>query len=338
VPSLLYILSAIALRPLFPAVPGWIWLVSFIVANAAVNWLGVEFTARLNRYLLFLELAVLAAFVLLALPKLYGGAGAGHLTLRPLYDPAVFSVATVAGATSIAVLSFLGFDGISTLAEENRGGTEAVGRATVISLALVGALFMVQTWIAADLAQGMKFASADTAFYDIARRAGGPMLERAVVLAVVLSSAANAMAAQAAVARVLFAMARDRKLPSILARIHPRYRTPYMSTLAVSAVSLATVGFFLSRVDDLARVVNFGALSGFVLLHLAVINHYVVRARSRDWLRFLVFPCLGLGVILYVLIEMDRAAKILGGCWLLIGAGYYGALKRKGRSADATAI
>ncbi len=339
VPSLLYLISAVALRPIFPAVPAWMWLAGFISINALVNLLGIEFTARVNRYMLIMELATLALFVVLGLTALYGGAGAGGLTLKPIYDPQVFSASTVASATSIAVLSFLGFDGISTLSEESRGNRLAVGRATVLALVLVGALFMLQTWIATDLARGMHFSSSDTAFYEVAQRAGGAWLRLAAILATVIASAiANAMAAQAAVSRVLFAMARDGKLPAILARVHPRYKTPYISTLAVALVSLLVGLFFAHRLDDLSRVVNFGALTGFVLLHLSVISHYFYRRRSRDWLRHMIFPLTGLAIIVYVLYEMDRAAKILGAYWIAIGIVYYLLLALRNRKAVALEI
>jgi amino acid transporter len=327
IPSLLYLVSMVALRPLFPAVPGWAWLLGFVSFNAAVNLLGIQFTARVNLYMLVMELATLALFVVLGLIALYGGAGAGRLTLKPIYDPQVFSLATVAGATSIAVLSFLGFDGISTLAEENQASLNAVGRATLWSLLLVGVLFMLQTWIATDLARGMHFSSPATAFYEIADRAGGSGLRLVTIIAVVLSSAiANAMAAQAAVSRILFAMARDGKLPAVLAKVHPRFQTPYVSTLAVAGVSLLAGLLFSDRIDDLARIVNFGALTGFVLLHLSVINHYFLRERSGDWLKHVLFPLAGLLIILYVLYEMDIAAKVIGMCWIAIGVLYYGVL------------
>jgi amino acid transporter len=339
VPSLLYLISAVALRPIIPAVPAWVWLAGFISFNAIANLLGIEFTARVNRYMLVMELVTLGLFVILGLTALYGGVGAGGLTLQPIYDPQVFSWSTVAGATSIAVLSFLGFDGISTLAEESRGKLDAVGRATVLSLVLIGALFMLQTWIATDLARGMRFTSADTAFYEVAERAGGAWLRLVTIVATVIASAiANAMAAQAAVSRVLFAMARDGKLPAVLAKIHPLYKTPYVSTLAVALVSLLVGLLFADRLDDLSRIVNFGALTGFVLLHLSVISHYFFRQRSGDWLRHLVFPLTGLAIILYVLFEMDRAAKILGACWIALGVLYYLVLALRSKKPVALEI
>jgi amino acid transporter len=324
IPSLLYLLAAIALQPVLPNVPTWVWLVVFISFNAAVNLVGIEFSARVNRYMLILELLVLALFVVVGLIALYGGMGAGKLTITPIYNAKVFSFATVAGATSIAVLSFLGFDGISTLSEENRAGRDAVGRATVLSLMLVGVLFMLQTWIATDLSVGMDFSSPATVFYEITLRAGGPWLRLITIVTVVIATAiANAMAAQAAVSRILFAMARDGKLPSILAKVHPRYKTPYVSTLAVAAISLLGGLWFESRIDTLALIVNFGALTGFVLLHLSVINHFLIRQRSGDWLRHFIFPLLGLCIIVYVLCQMDRAAKVLGLAWMVIGILYY---------------
>lgn len=324
IPALLYLFAAIAMRPIFPQVPQWLWLATFVCFNAAVNLLGIALTARVNFLLLAFQLVVVAVFVAIGLHALYAGMGAGRLTLRPFYDPGSFSLATVVAATSTAVLSFLGFDAISTLAEESAGQRDAVARATVLSLLIIGALFMVQTWVATDLARGMRFASPETAFFEIAARAGGPGLRLLTIVAVVIATAiANAMAAQAAVSRILFAMARDGKLPAVLARVHPRYKTPYVSTLVVAAVSLLVGLCFSARVDDLSRVVNFGALSSFVLLHLAVIRHHFLRSRSGDWLRHLLAPLAGLAIILYVLYEMDRAAKVLGACWVAIGLIYY---------------
>jgi len=337
IPALLYLFSAVALQPLLPEVPEWAWLAGFVSLNAAANLVGVRFTARVYKALLVFELLTLVLFVICGALALHRGAGAGGLTLAPLYDPHNFSLSTVAGATSIAVLSFLGFDGISTLAEESTGARNAVARATVLSLVLIGALFMLQTWIAADLGHGMRFADPSTAFYDIAARAGGAPLRLLAIVAIAVSfGIANAMAAQAAVSRVLFAMARDRKLPAVLAEVHPRFKTPYVSTLLVAVVSLIVGLFFASRIDDLTRVVNFGALTSFALLHLAVAYHHLFRQRTGAWVRHLLFPLAGFTVILYVLYGMDRTAKILGGCWVAAGVVYYLILAWRTRGRPGT--
>jgi len=96
-----------------------------------------------------------------------------------------------------------------------------------------------------------------------------------------------------------------------------------VSTLLVAFVSLIVGVAFSARLDNLSRIVNFGALTGFLLLHLSVINHYFIRQRSGDWLRHLLFPLAGLTVIAYVLMQMDRSAKIMGVCWIACGIVYY---------------
>jgi amino acid transporter len=214
-----------------------------------------------------------------------------------------------------------------------------VGRATLLALLLVGMLFMVQTWIAAELAVGRDFKILDSAFYEVAEAAGGAWLKQLCLGAVVIASGiANAMAAQAAISRVLFAMARDRKLPAALAVLHPRYRTPYVSTLVVAAISLVVGLLFSQRLEDLSKLVNFGALSGFMLLHLAVINHFVRRGRSRAWLAHLVAPALGLLIIGFVIVEMDRLALTLGAAWLALGIVYYLTLTRVLRRSVELAV
>jgi amino acid transporter len=324
VPALLYIVSAAALRPIVPGVPDWLWLVGFIAVNTVINLIGVEFTAKANRYILVAEGVILTIFIVLGLIALYSGDHPTGLTLKPLYDPDRFSLSLVVGAVSIAVLSFLGFDGISTLSEESRDGIDSVGKASLLALLVVGSLFILQTWIAVDLASGMTFADKDTAFYDTAAFAGGNALRYATMWATALSwGIANALVAQAAISRILFAMGRDRKLPHILSKVHPKYKTPYVSTILVAVVSLLVGLTFIGRIDDLSRIVNFGALTGFFVLHLSVINHYMIRQRSKRWVLHLVFPLVGLVIIGYVLVQMDWQAKAVGLAWLAAGIVYY---------------
>jgi amino acid transporter len=117
-------------------------------------------------------------------------------------------------------------------------------------------------------------------------------------------------------------MARDRQLPSFLAKIDPKHRVPVNATLLVAVVSLA-LGIYMSRREDgitlLSTLVNFGALSAFLLLHVAVVVHFVVRNGSRDWWRHLVVPVVGFAILAYVVYNAQVAAQELGFVWLAIG-------------------
>ncbi|MFT9846007.1 APC family permease [Aneurinibacillus sp. REN35] len=328
VPSLLYLVSGAALGELIPSIPSWVWLVLFIGINTMINIRGIEFTAKANIIILVFEFIVLLLFVGVGLVAISQGVGDGF-TVKPVYDSEHFSLPLVMGAVSIAVLSFLGFDGISTLAEETKGGTKTVGRAAIFALLGVGVLFIIQTCIAAWIWPDFStFKNADVAFYQVAELAGGAWLKNLCIIATAISwGLANALAAQAAISRILYSMARDRNLPSFLAKVHDRYQTPYVSTLLVAIVSLIVGLFFMDQLGALASLVNFGALTAFLLLHISVINHFIVKQKSTQYIRHLLLPIIGLMIIGYVWYSLDSLSKELGFIWLGIGVIYFIFLK-----------
>jgi amino acid transporter len=346
VPALLYIVAAAAIKSFVPSVPLWVWVVGFILANTAINYLGIEMTARVNRYMLVAELIVLAIFLVIGITAVIDGKGGGF-SFRPIYDSSTFSVSVVFGAVSVAVLSFLGFDGISTLAEENRDGARQIGRAMVAGLTLAGTLFIVQTWVAALLVPDKpKLLSegdpSGQAFYDAAEFAGGHWLSVLTALATAIAwGFANALVAQAATSRLLYSMARDKQLPSALATVHHQRRVPENATFLVAAVSLA-VGIYMSTRDDgitvLGTLVNFGALTAFLALHVSVIVHYVLRRGSRDLVRHLIVPLCGLAVLGYVVVKANVAAQRVGLIWLAVGVLLAAGLWASGRRPELAGL
>jgi len=346
VPALLYLIAAIAMNSLVPGVPVWLWLVGFVVLNTAVNYMGIEMTARVNKVMLAAELVVLAIFLVIGIVALTQGKGRGF-DFSPLYDSGTFSWSLVFGAVSIAVLSFLGFDGISTLAEENKESAEAIGRAMVAALLLAGVLFIVQTWVASLLvpdpaALVAKGDPGGTAFYNAAAVAGGQWLSKLTALATAIAwGFANSLVAQAATSRLLYAMARDRQLPAFLARVHKRKGVPVNATLLVAVVSLV-LGLYFSTRDDgislLSTLVNFGALTAFLALHVSVVVHYVVRGGSRDWWRNLVAPVIGFAILAYVLLNAQLQAKWLGLIWFMLGVAALAVLIALGRRPELALV
>jgi amino acid transporter len=343
VPGLLYLIAGFAMNAIVSSIPVWAWVVGFVLLNTVVNYFGIEFTARVNKIMLVAELVVLAVFLVIGVIALARGEGNGSGALTPIYNSDTFSVSLVFGAVSIAVLSFLGFDGISTLAEENRDSARSIGKSMIAALALAGTLFIVQTWIAALLVPNPEGLIADgdaggTAFYDAAEAASGHWLY--VVTAVATAIAwgfANSLVAQAATSRLLFAMARDRQLPSFLAKIHPTRRVPVNATFLVAAVSLV-LGVYMSNRDDgislMSTLVNFGALCAFMLLHVSVVVHYLVRQKSRDWWRHLVVPVIGFAILFYVVVNAKLAAQWTGFIWLLVGVAVLVFLLATGRKPE----
>ncbi len=324
VPTLLYVFAAESMIGLFPSTPRWMWAIVFVIVNTIINLLGVDSLKMANRVFLAIELVFLAIFVVIAVRAISGGSlpNVGWST-TPIWNSDLVSAPLIASALSIAVLSFLGFDGISTLAEESTGKRNPAGKAMVVSLFIVAFLFITQTWLASLLAGGRESFSDDeagNAFFHLVEAASNTGWMNAFFVVNVLAVGfANAMAAQAATSRLLYSMSRDRQLPSFLSKISSR-QVPINAILVVSAISVVLVLFFVGQIGLISSLVNFGALFAFCLLHISVVWYYIGHRKSKNYLLHLVVPTLGFLIIGYVLFNADPLAKIGGIVWLAIGA------------------
>ncbi len=323
IPSLCYVFASIALAGMIPVVPLWGWLVLFALANTAINYRGVVVSARFNRIVLAVQFVTLALFLGFGIYAVSTGAAGEGWTSKPILDPGNLDFRALMTAASIAVLSFLGFDAISTLSEEAHGGGRSAGRATIMVLFLVAGFFMIQTFVAGNLQPDWQALAADpdNGFYNVAAIAGGKFLYTLCAGMTAFSwGITAAQASQSAVSRILFSMARDRLLPAPLAQVHPKFRTPYVALLAVAIISLVIGLVYQSDPSGITYIVNFGALTGFLCLHASVVTHYVIRNGSRNYLVHLICPLLGAIVIGYVWWGLDVQAKLLGLAWVVLGA------------------
>jgi len=344
VPTLLYTAAAMALYGMIPQVPIWLWVVIFVILNTIINYMGIEFTAGANKIMLVLELIVLAIFLVIGLVAVAQGKGQGF-SFSAFFNSQHFSISVIFGAVSIAVLSFLGFDGISTLAEENTSGSNSVGKSMIAALALLGVLFVVQTWVASMLTTSDRaadlIANGDpngTAFYDAAKLAGGNFLFILTSVATAIAwGFANALAAQAATSRLLFAMARDRQLPHILAKVNSKRGVPVAATFTVAVISLILGIFFVLLPDGLTTIssmVNFGALTAFLILNVTMVWHFAIKGKNPRLFGHIIVPVLGAIVLAFVLWNAHSAAQFVGLSWLVVGIIVAVFLYRAGRMTD----
>ncbi len=324
IPTLLYVFAAESMAGIFPGVPKPVWIVVFLVINTAINFVGISFTAIVNRLFLAAELVFVLIFVIMAVAALVKGVNGAHFSTTPLFNADLFSPQLAAAALSIAVLSFLGFDGIATLSEEAKGGRRSAGIAMVSGLVLVAVFFVAQTWLAAMLVPGTTTFGDDevnNAFFSIVGSISNSSWEVAFLAMNVLAvGIANAVAAQSATSRLLFSMSRDGRLPAFLSHINPKTKTPQRAILVVAALTLVAGLLFVGQIDIISALVNFGALTSFLLLHISVIAYYGVRRRSGNIALHWVAPILGFLVIGFVLWNAAPSAKIGGVVWLAIGA------------------
>jgi amino acid transporter len=335
-PTLVYVGAATGFHVLFPWLPKTPQILVFIVVITAVNLAGVHTATWVNRALLALTVVVLVLFLVLSAVGLAHGTGGAHASLAPLFQAGAVTPGLVFGALSLAVLSFLGFDAISTLAEEAEGGARDVGRATFLSLILAALLFVLEVYVAGLFVLGHPpFADGDeaaTAFFIVARIIGGEPFRFFVAFALSAAGLAGAVVAQAATARILYGMARDGQLPRALAHVSSGRQIPDRAVLLISAVTLATSLYFQERLQLLTSLVTFGALVGFLALHAGVVIHFRAGRRSGKVLRHLVAPVVGAAIIAYVLWNADPNAKLGGLAWLAVGVASVIAVKLRGRT------
>ena len=333
IPALVYVLMSVALGTLIPGIDRGIWIVLLVAVTLAINWFGVTVTSRVNYVSVGVQLAVMLLLLGCGVVALYSGKGSGGLTLAPVYSAAAFDAGRVFTATSICVNAFLGFDAISTLGEEVRSDDRRIiGKAIITVLLLAATLFVIASWVLGNLMVGFTVKDPAAGVYEVAAATIGPWMALLVAWCfATVVGVTNALPMQVGVARVLFAMGRDRQLPGALALVHPRWGTPWVGMLATAAISLTVAFAMRNELDQLASLVNFGALCGFLLLHLSVLVRFGIRGAEPRWFVHRIVPVCGIAVVLAVLSGMSSLAIRVGLAWLAVGIVYGAVLRTRGR-------
>jgi amino acid transporter len=331
IPSVAYLFSGIALHALVPAVPAWVFTVLAFLVTTALNVMGVRLAARVGTAVLLAEIAVLFVFLVFGALAL-GENGPARPWTSPFIGLGPMRPDVIVGAVSVAVLSYLGFDAIAGFAEENAGDPRDVGRAIIFCLGAAGLAFVAQTWMAATLARvdpselAARPERQGTAFYDVTRAAIAPWLGRLLAITKAIGPAFAAMTGQAAAARLLFGMARDGRLPRVLAAVDARHGVPRraLGTAAVLTLAVSVVAARRANgLDLLVSIVDVGALAAFTLLHGSVVGYFVLARRQRARPAHLIAPLLGGLVTLWVIVEASPLAQAIGGGWAVAGVGVY---------------
>lgn len=306
---------------LVPGLPFAGCVVFFAVFFTLLNLRGIEASTRTNAFIaaclgvvIVLFLAAAARYLWLQPP-----AGAAAWT-RPFYDPTTFSLATVSTGASLAVLTYIGFDGISTLAEETHDPRRNILRATILVCVVTGVLASIQVYTAQLVWPASTFPDADTAFVHVAGQAGGPWLFHVVNFALLVATIGSGTGAQLGAARLLYGMGRANALPpGFFAAVHPRTRVPSRNVLLLGACTLVgalTLSFSLG-----AELLNFGALIAFMGVNAACFARFFLRAERKTLGNFLP-PVLGFGVCCYLWLSLGTTAKLVGFAWLAAGVIY----------------
>ena len=318
-----------AAQNFFPQMPYFLWAIFFALLFTWLNLRGVETSARINGFLAAGMGMVIVIFVFEAVRYIchlpYFGPG---FFTHPFYDPQTFSSTALFQGTSIAVLTYIGFDGISTLSEEVKNPRRNVLLATVLVCLVTGVLASMEVYLGQLVWPASKpFPDIDTAFVHISGQIGGVFLFGLVNLTLLVANMGSGMSSQLGAARLLYGMGRSNALPrSFFGSIESKNHIPRNNVLLVGALALA--GAFAMSYTLGAEMLNFGALIAFMGVNAAAFVRYYLREEKKSWTN-LVPPVLGFFICLFIWWHLGRPAKIAGGIWMLVGI-VYGMLKTKG--------
>jgi amino acid transporter len=330
-PILCVIWCSKAAGNILPQVPYWGWAIFFVVLFTGLNLRGIKASSRTNTWLAGAMTVVVGILFACIGRYLVAHASDGGMAffLKPFYDPATFSFPALWRGTSIAVLTYVGFDAISTLSEEVENPRRNILLATVLTCLFTGLFSGLQIY-AGQLVWpygSAPFPDVDTAYVFVAGKAGGVWLLQLVNFTLLVASVGSGMGAQLASSRLLYSMGRDDVIPKrFFGALNPRTQTPTNNVLLTGA--LAMVGAFVLSYQLSAEMMNFGAFIAFMGVNLAALVHYSVRGGDRRLVSWLP-PVLGCVICFYIWLHLRWPAMVLGGVWLLAGL-LWGACRKGG--------
>jgi amino acid transporter len=333
------LLSVLAARDLCfeiaPAIPAWFWIVAFVVFMTVVNLFGIQVTATANTIMTAAMIIAAILFVVIGIIALANGAGEGVLlSTKPLYNPETFNSSMILTGASIAVFSFLGFDGVSTLAEEVENPRVNIGRATILVAVCCLVIFVTMAYISQLVYPDYSTLNNDVSdALLISRAIGGEWFYYFIFIIMIVAGISCALASLTSAARLMYGMGRDGVLPrKFFSYVSPKSQIPTYNILLIAAVTLI-LAFTFKRFQTAAEVLNYGAFLGFFSVNAAVIFEYLIRNRKGSiglveiW-KYLIMPLCGMYVIYRIFRSLNPDVLKWVTVWIVLGIIWYAIITR----------
>jgi len=326
VPIINTVYGSLTLMRFLPSVPFFVWVVLFVAAITLLNLRGIRTSARSNEFLLAIMCIVIGIFIILAIRFIFQRQGwSGLFSYKPFYNPATFHFGAIMTATSFAALTYIGFDGVTTLAEDVKDPRKNMLLAPLLVCIFTGLFSCLQIYLAQQVWPDYNtFVNPETAFYDVSARVGGKLLFNAIALVLFIACLGSGLAGQLGAARLLYAMGRDGVVPKkVFSHLNAKSATPTYNIIFMGILTL--LGSLMLSYQGAAELLNFGAFLAFMGVNMAAMRQFLFLrppGEKRNLMLDAVFPLLGFLVCFLIWISLPVPAKIMGGIWLVIGLIY----------------
>jgi amino acid transporter len=347
IPIINTVFGVLSFQRLFPGTPYAAGVIVFMAFITLLNILGVRSSMRANKIMLYIMLVIITAFVVLAVRYIAHTLGwEGLIEPRALYNPGSFKFGALWSGTALVALTYVGIDGITTLAEDVKNPRRNILAAIITVCLFVGLFSALQMYLAQQSAQTMWLEGGlvssvpfweripqqniETAFMTVCAQVGGNLLFNAITITMVIACMASGLAGQLGAARLLYGMGKDNVLPRrFFAHLSTGNNTPVYNLLLIAVLSV--FGALALNYQKVAELINFAALLAFMGVNLAAIKQLYFRspANKRNILTDLVMPAGGFLFCLWIWLNLPGTPKIIGGVWFLAGIIYL-AISTKG--------
>jgi amino acid transporter len=307
--------------------------VLWIVVMTAIVLIGIELSARTQVGLLAAEIITLALFAVVALVKVYAGS-APDASLHPSLswlNPFSLSPSEISAGMLLAVFIYWGWDTTATVNEETENPDEAPGRATVVSTLILLGIYLIVA-VAAQAYAGVSdlVANQEDVLSSLGTDVFGSPLDKILIIAVLSSAAASTQTTILPTARTTLSMARAHAMPKSLGKVHPRFLTPHVSTVAMGAASVIWY-VSLTLVSEDILFDSLAALGLMISFYIGLTGFACAVYYRRELLRSVksfffvgLGPLLGGVILFYLLIKnaielSDPANSESGNSWLGVG-------------------
>lgn len=320
-PMINALLAGIYLSASFPSVPAWVWILGLILTITIMNISGVKIAVNANMLFVLFQLLVAILFVVLTIRTINGDVNSGF-TLNPFYSEHIKLSLLFSGA-SILALSFLGFDAVTTFAEETISPEKNIPKGIFLIALIGGIFFIIVTYFMQSLYPDVSvFTDIEGASPEIAKHIGGILFQSIFTSGALVSVLASGLASQMSASRLMYAMGRDGVLPrKWFGYLDKKTQTPIFNLIFIGLLSLSAL--FLDLVVA-TSLINFGAFTAFSFVNLSVLMYYVKnkqRMKRSSFIGYVIFPSIGLAFLIYLWFSLDQLAILFGLSWFTIGFG-----------------
>jgi APA family basic amino acid/polyamine antiporter len=287
-------------------------VIVFLVSALLIR--GTGETNVVNQIIVAVKLVIVAFFIIV---------GAGHVQPANWHPFAPFGAVGIFGGAAIIFFAYIGFDMVSTSAEECRNPKKDLPIGILGSLVICTVLYIAVTAVLTGMVKYTQLNVASPVSFAMIH-VGLNWAAAIISVGAVAGLTTVLLAGLYGQSRILFAMSRDGLLPPIFSKINPKTRTPWLSSIIIGVVVMLIAGF--TPIDTLAKLVNIGTLSAFILVSVGVI---VLRRSQPQLPRGFRVPGIPLVPILSILGELFLMANlpletwIRFVVWLLIGLAIY---------------